>query len=104
MLLQAPRITIMACALWMMSFSPNALAHGFTADTVDIKRLMNGRYRVHVWYTHLQIGEYRKAHIDFVSKEEALEAFRKLTQGAEFFLGDAKNIHFHEEEPKLTPY
>jgi hypothetical protein len=81
-----------------------AFAHGFTADVVDIKRLMNGKYRVYISYTHLQIGEYREAHIDFKDKKEAIEAFRKLVAGAEFFLGDAKGIHFHGQPESKDPF
>jgi hypothetical protein len=81
-----------------------AKAHGFTADTVDIKRLPNGKYRVFINYTHLQIGEYRQAHIDFAEKKKAIEAFNKLVRGAEFFSGSADTIHFHEEPQGLVPY
>ena len=81
-----------------------AFAHGFTADAVDIKRLPDGKYRVIIHYTHLQIGEYREAHIDFKEKEKAIEAFRKLVEGAEFFRGPAETIHVHETPTGKVPY
>lgn len=81
-----------------------ASAHGFNADVVDIKRLMTGKYRVTIWYTHLSIGEYRTAFIDFAKKEDAIEAFQRLVKGADFFLGDRNSIHFHEEPERPVPF
>jgi hypothetical protein len=87
-----------------MTLSATANAHGFTADAVDIKRLPNGKYRVLIAYTHLQIGEYRQAHIDFKEKAKAIEAFENLVRGAEFFRGSAESIHFHDGPEVKEPY
>jgi hypothetical protein len=95
---------VLACGIFLWFVTSTAFAHGFTADTVDIKRLPSGKYRVFISYTHLQIGEYREAHIDFVDKNAAIEAFQKLVKGAEFFRGDAKSIHFHDGPEVKQPY
>lgn len=95
---------LVPCSVLLACLTSTAFAHGFTADTVDIKRLPSGKYRVFISYTHLQIGEYREAHIDFVEKKDAIQAFQKLVKGAEFFRGDAKGIHFHEGPERKQPY
>ena len=86
-------------------FATNSIfADGFSANWVDIVRLNNGRYRVIIKYTNLKIGEYREAYVDFSSKKEAIEVFQKLALGADFYWGDRKNIHFHNEPDKPKPY
>lgn len=84
----------------------SAFAHGFNANHVNIIRTTNGKYRIVIRYTHIEVGEYREAHIDFTNREEALKVYWDLAKGADFFLGnDAKNIvHFHTEPPKNNPY
>jgi hypothetical protein len=82
-----------------------AMAHGFNANWVHITRLPSGVYRVLIKYTHVEAGEFREAHIDFAKKQEALDAYQKLVQGADFFLGDVKkSIHFHTPPEKPDPY
>lgn len=84
--------------------APNALAHGFNANFVQISRLLNGKFRVTIQYTHVEVGEYRQAHVDFDSKEEAIKTYQDLAQGADFFLGDLKkSIHFHNPPEKNKP-
>jgi hypothetical protein len=82
-----------------------ALAHGFNANRVHIVRTLQGLYRVTIQYTHAEAGEYREAHIDFTSKEEALKAYEDLAKGADFFLGAQKgSIHFHTPPQNTKPY
>lgn len=93
--------------LFIALFSPpqQGICHGLNADMVDIVRLLkNGRYRIIIKYTNLQIGEYREAYLDFTSKKDAIDAFQKLVRGADFFLGDSASIHFHKEGEKISPY
>ena len=83
----------------------SALAHGFNADWVQITRLPTGKYRVIIKYTHVEAGEFREAHADFSKKEEAIEVYQKLAQGADFFLGNIKeSVHFHKPPEKNSPY
>ncbi|MBX9702952.1 MAG: hypothetical protein K2X39_02240 [Silvanigrellaceae bacterium] len=82
-----------------------AFGDGFNANWVDIVRLNNGKYRVIIKYTHVEIGEFREAHVDFDSKEKAIDIFQKLAKGADFFFGDIeKTVHFHSTPEKNTPY
>lgn len=81
-----------------------AQAHGFNANHVDIVKTFGRKYRVIIRYTHVELGEYREAHIDFDKKEDAIKAFQDLAKGADFFLGDVKNsIHFHNPPETSTP-
>jgi hypothetical protein len=91
--------------LILQTFSLHALAHGFNADKVKIIRMPNGMYRLTIQYTHLQIGERREAHIELNTEKQATETFQKLTQGADFFLGQLdKNIHFHNPPETKKPW
>lgn len=82
----------------------DARAHGFNANHVDIVKTFGRKYRVIIRYTHVELGEYREAHIDFDKKEDAIKAFEDLAKGADFFLGDVKNsIHFHNPPESGTP-
>lgn len=95
------------CALVLAFTSlPNSShAHGFNANHVDIVKTFGRKYRVIIKYTHVEVGEYREAHIDFDKKEEAIKAFQDLAKGADFFLGDVKNsIHFHTPPESNSPY
>ncbi len=85
-------------------FNPKSYAEGFSANWVDIMILHNGKYRVIIKYTNVQIGEYREAYVDFESKKEAIEVFQKLALGADFYWGDRKTIHFHKTPDKPKPY
>jgi hypothetical protein len=84
----------------------SAMAHGFNADRVKILYVPADRvYRVTIRYTHVEVGEYREAHIDFKKRLEALKVYWDLVNGADFFLGDAKDsVHFHETVQKNKPY
>ena len=102
-------VRLMKVFLYISIFSSllpsSALAHGFNANTVEILRLSNGQYRVVIHYTHVELGEYRQAHIDFDKKEEAIKTYQDLAQGADFFLGDVKkSIHFHTPPEKNKPF
>jgi hypothetical protein len=80
-------------------------AHGFNANFVDIVKTFGGKYRVIIKYTHVEVGEYREAHIDFDNKEEAIKSFQDLARGADFFLGDVKSsIHFHTPPEQNKPF
>jgi hypothetical protein len=79
-------------------------SQGFSANWLNIMRLNNGKYRVIVKYTHLRVGEYREAYIDFTSKKEAIDVFQKLVLGADFYWGPGKSIHFHKQEDVAKPY
>ena len=82
-----------------------AHAHGFNANRVHISRQLTGKYRVTIKYTHVELGEYREAHIDFNNKNEAIKAYQDLAQGADFFLGDIKkSLHFHNPSESNKPY
>ncbi len=85
-------------------FSIKSFADGFSANWVDIMILHNGKYRVIIKYTNLKIGEYREAYVDFESKKEAIEVFQKLALGADFYWGDRRTIHFHDNPIKPKPY
>lgn len=95
-------LALAACLVW----APQARAHGFNANRVNIVRMLDrGVYRVIISYTHVGIAEYREAHIDFRSRDEALRVYRDLARGADFFLGDVKgSIHFHPEPERNQPY
>jgi hypothetical protein len=81
-----------------------AHAHGFTANYVNITfEPASKKYRVEVEYTHIEVGEYRKAFAEFSDKKEALLVLEKIAKGAHFFIGNLSNtIHFHESEQKKT--
>jgi hypothetical protein len=83
-----------------------ANAHGFNANRVHIVRVpASGMYRVLIYYTHVEVGEYREAHIDFAKRTDALKVYYDLINGADFFLGDTKEtVHFHKEPAKNAPY
>ena len=82
-----------------------AQAHGFNANHVHINRLPNGQYRVTINYSHVELGEYRQASVDFEKKEEAIKAYQDLALGADFFLGEIKkSIHFHNPPEKNKPF
>ena len=99
------KITIFFMGLLLAFETPIALSHGFNANRVQINRMLNGIYRVTIQYTHVEMGEYRESHVDFVKKAEAIAAYQKLVQGADFHLGDvSKTIHFHNPVPKNTPF
>lgn len=97
---------ILVTLMMAQIFSPQSLkAHGFNANFVDIVKTFGGKYRVIIKYTHVEVGEYREAFIDFKNKEEAIKAFQDLARGADFFLGDIKNsIHFHNPPEKEKPF
>lgn len=99
------RLALSLCALAFTSVPEPSLAHGFNANHVDIVKTFGRKYRVIIKYTHVEVGEYREAHIDFDKKEEAIKAFQDLAKGADFFLGDVKNsIHFHNPPETNSPY
>lgn len=82
-----------------------AQAHGFNANHVDIVKAENGKYRVIVKFTHVEVGEYREAQVDVENKDEAIKVFQDLAKGADFFMGDLKKtIHFHKDPQKTDPY
>lgn len=90
---------------WLPYTTSRARAHGFNANHVDIVKTYGRKYRVIIRYTHVEVGEYRVAHIDFDNKEEAIKAFQDLAKGADFFLGDIKkSIHFHTPPESNSPY
>jgi len=98
---------ILHCLLlfFVITYPEPSYAEGFTANWVNIVRLeSNGRYRVIIKYTNLQVGEYREAFVDFTSKKEAIDVFQKIAKGATFFWGDSKKIYFPKEAEKLKPY
>jgi hypothetical protein len=100
------KISSLIFAIWF-AFLPSitAEAHGFNANHVDIVKTFGKKYRVIIKYTHVELGEYREAHIDFEKKDEAIKAFQDLVKGADFFLGDVKkSIHFHTPPETNTPY
>lgn len=102
------KLSIATCAAVLgvaAAWSQHAHAHGFNANFVDIVKTFGRKYRVIIKYTHVELGEYREAHIDFDSKEEAIKAFQDLANGADFFLGDVKkSIHFHTPPETPAPY
>lgn len=99
------KMTFFLTALLLVFETPIALSHGFNANRVQINRMLNGIYRVTIQYTHVELGEYRESHADFVKKADAIAAYQKLVQGADFHLGDvSKTIHFHNPVPKNTPF
>ncbi|MFZ9521685.1 MAG: hypothetical protein ACO3A4_14530 [Silvanigrellaceae bacterium] len=94
---------VVLCACFIPS--RKVLAHGFNANHVDIVKTFGRKYRVIIKYTHVELGEYREAHIDFDKKDEAIKAFQDLVKGADFFLGDIKNsIHFHNPPEQNQPF
>jgi hypothetical protein len=58
----------------------------FTANRVRIVPL-NGKYRVIIAYTHLELQEYQEASLDFNTLKEAQDAFEKLKKGECFRIG-----------------
>lgn len=90
--------------LSLFFYIQSAFTEGFSANWVDITRLNNGKYRVIIRYTNIQVGEYRESAVDFTSKKEAIEVFQKLAKGATFFWGDSKKIYFSKEADKPKPY
>ncbi len=80
----------------------SAMAEGFTANWVDIQRLHNGKYRVIIKYSNVQVAEYREVYVDFIKKKEAIDVFQKIAKGATFFWGDSSKIYFSKEKPR--PY
>ena len=94
----------LAAALHSLLSLP-ARAHGFNANHVDIVKTFGRKYRVIIKYTHVEVGEYREAHVDFDKKEDAIKVFQDLAKGADFFLGDVKNsIHFHNPPETNKPF
>jgi hypothetical protein len=88
-----------------ISLTQTANADGFNADNVKLSKEANGAFKITVWYTHLQIGERRQAHMDFTSLKEATDFYIKLRNGADFFLGDPKKgIHFHNQPIEKSPW
>ena len=102
------KIQLIAAVLLPATLGANttdAHAHGFNANRVRINRMPTGLYRVNIAYTHVEVGEYREAHVDFNDKAAAIAAYQQLAQGADFFLGDLKkSIHFHTPPQKNAPY
>ncbi|MEY4066497.1 MAG: hypothetical protein RIR26_2705 [Pseudomonadota bacterium] len=97
--------------MFLLTFITTALLpqwsfpHGFNANYVDIVKTNSRKYRVIIKYTHVEIGEYREAFIDFDDKTAAIKAFQDLARGADFFLGDVKNsIHFHTPPEQQKPF
>ncbi|WP_158998970.1 hypothetical protein [Pigmentibacter ruber] len=97
-------VYLLIIILFNLIYYPFSYSGGFSANWVDIMILHNGKYRVIIKYTNLNIGEYREAYVDFESKKEAIEVFQKLALGADFYWGSNKTIHFHETPDKLKPY
>jgi hypothetical protein len=99
------RVLLLASIALASLESNTSTAHGFNANFVDIVKTFGGKYRVIIKYTHVELGEYREAFIDFEKKEEAIKAFEDLARGADFFLGDIKkSIHFHTPPEKQNPF
>lgn len=98
------KMKIFIATYFFLFFSYPAYPGGFSANWVDIMILHNGKYRVIIKYTNLNIGEYREAYVDFVSKKEAIAVFQKLALGADFYWGNSNTIHFHDTPDKLNPY
>lgn len=96
----------LAIGLFIATLQPITLrAHGFNANFVDIVKTFGGKYRVIIKYTHVELGEYREAHIDFENKDDAIKSFQDLARGADFFLGDTKkSIHFHTPPEQTKPF
>jgi hypothetical protein len=94
---------VLLCSIFVQE---SAFAHGFNADRVKILYVPADRvYRITIRYTHVEVGEYREAHIDFKKRLDALKVYWDLVNGADFFLGDAKDsVHFHEPVQKNKPY
>jgi hypothetical protein len=97
---------LLLIALSMAFWHPITLqGHGFNANFVDILKTFGGKYRVIIKYTHVELGEYREAHIEFENKDEAIKAFQDLARGADFFLGNVKeSIHFHNPPEQTQPF
>lgn len=97
---------LLLTSIALATLKPNtSTAHGFNANFVDIVKTFGGKYRVIIKYTHVELGEYREAFIDFDKKADAIKAFEDLARGADFFLGDVKkSIHFHTPPEKQNPY
>jgi hypothetical protein len=100
------RLPILMTMLFTILLPPKDIfAHGFNANHVDIVKTFGRKYRVVIKYTHVEVGEYREAHVDFDNKDEAIKVFQDLVKGADFFLGDVKkSIHFHTPPESNTPY
>lgn len=95
------------CFLLFYIFILHSNLYSYTADWVDIKRQVNGKYRVIIRYTDLKVGEYRRAHIDFHSKDKlkAIKAFQDLARGSDFYFGSSdKTIRFQKKESHLKTY
>ena len=60
---------ILKCLLWIsiIIYIEPANSEGFTANWVDIKHLNNGRFRVIIKYTNIQVGEYREAYVPILA-------------------------------------
>jgi hypothetical protein len=101
-MLRAKLLSVVFC----FSLGPQiSNAHGFNANFVDIVKTFGGKYRVVIKYTHVELGEYREAFVDFEKKDEAIKIFQDLARGADFFLGDIKNsVHFHNPAEKQQPF
>lgn len=96
---------LIICAVLVILDVSIAHAHGFNANKVQITRLENGKYRVIINYTHVEVGEYRQAYADFDKKKDAMKAYQDIANGADFFLGDiGKSIHFHNPPEKNKPF
>jgi len=79
-------------------------SQGFSANRVSIEHTLTGFYRVSIQYTHIKLGEYRVAVIDFKDKQEAIDIYQKLVSGASFYLGNAKKNVVFEEDVQLKPF
>jgi uncharacterized protein YktB (UPF0637 family) len=100
-----PNVVFVLAALLCTTPTKSASAHGFNANHVDIVKTFGRKYRVIIKYTHVEVGEYREAHVDFDKKEDAIKVFQDLAKGADFFLGDVKNsIHFHNPPETNKPF
>lgn len=81
-MLRAKLLSVVFC----FSLGPQiSNAHGFNANFVDIVKTFGGKYRVVIKYTHVELGEYREAFVDFEKKDEAIKIFQDLARGADFF-------------------
>ena len=96
---------ILTLLSFTISYFNSASSHGFQANTVKIEKRPNGLFRVVIQYTHVSIGEFREAHAEFKTLNEASKFAQNLISGADFFLGKIKeSVHFHKDGNKLSPF
>jgi hypothetical protein len=79
-------------------------AWSLSANKVWFQFLDTGRYRVSISYTVPALKEFREAHVEYDSKEEAEKVYWLLVKGADFYIDHSNKVKFEPVKTAPRPW